>query len=478
MNLISYFRSIFFAGFVTSTSLLASTLNITFPAGFHKGVANSAYQAGGHNLVWHKNSTSFLSNWHYFENQSYRFSAKNPLPFKRSPIDRGQKVGNSVDFWNQAIEDIKLIKELKCTSYRFSIEWSELEQTQGVWNEEAFAFYDKLIEELLKNNIEPMVTLYHWVHPFWFHQKGGFEKAENIPYFVTYCKKVFERFGSKVKLWCTINEPTIIAGCGYIMARHAPGYSFQFGLAGEVLKNLFNAHVEVYKALKAMPHGKEVQIGIVHQMLQFEGFDPEHDTCAIVRFCHSLIGGSVAKAMNFIFAHKVFMEFFKTGKFSYTVPFPWSVSVQTFNPDAPSSNDFIGLNFYSRVAVGMTGPTCQNHEYMTDMPYAGRPETLYDAIKEIATLKRPIYITENGAPDGLDKNRSHFIINYIKFVKQALEEGFDVRGYYYWTLMDNFEWDNGYDQFFGLYHVDRKTQKRTLRPGSHYYRDHVLLTRS
>ncbi|MEX0939848.1 MAG: family 1 glycosylhydrolase [Candidatus Babeliales bacterium] len=451
-------RSILFL-FVISLFVNAFTNSIKFPAGFHKGTGISVYQNGGH-LIGE-------SNWSNFENA---FVYANAKQLCGPAIKNDEKVGRAAGFWDLAFDDIKLIKELGCNAFRFSIEWPEVEPIQGVFNDEVLDFYERYVDELIKNNITPMITLYHFVHPLWFEKMGGFESEENIALFVRYCQKVFERLGKKVKFWGTINEPTVVAACGYVLGIHPPGKCLRFTKSAQVLCNLLNAHVETYCALKKMPNGNQAQIGIIHQVLQAETFNPVFATNWLIGLMRKYTGFPLAQFLNKVFAHNVTKKFLKTGEFEYRIP--GLTTVKLYNPDAPNSYDFIGMNFYSKVVFG-PGPTCYPHQQMTDMDYPMSPETLYQAIVDLSDLGKPIYITENGVADAKDCLRENFIREYLSSVQKAIADGYDVRGYYYWTLMDNFEWNDGFSMKFGLYDVDFITQKRTLRKGAEIYRDMV-----
>ncbi|MGE0206990.1 MAG: glycoside hydrolase family 1 protein [Candidatus Babeliales bacterium] len=454
-----YKKMLSFCLLVFSLSFLTAGDQLVFPEGFLKGVGLSAYQNGGRKTGH--------SNWSEFEQS---FIAINAKTFFGPAIKNNERVGRACGFWDNAFKDIDLIQELGCNTFRFSIEWAEIEPVEGCFNYAMLDFYERFVDELLARGIKPMITLYHFVHPYWFEHKGAFEKEKGISYFVRYCKVVFERLGKKVDLWCTINEPTVSSACGYVLGIHPPGKFGYFKQAGRVLLNLLNAHVSVYKALKKMPGGKEAQIGLVHQLLQFEAYNPEQSSNKFFGSLRNFSGAPLAQFFNFAFAHDVVKRFLATGHFYYEVPGPFSKPIKRCNPDAPRSYDFIGLNYYSRVVFG-PGPTNYPGQVMTDMEYPVRPETLYEAIANIAELGVPIYITENGLADAQDAYRAEFIKGYLSMVHKAIQDGYDVRGYYYWTLMDNFEWNDGYSMKFGLYDVDFKSQKRTLRAGALPYRD-------
>lgn len=426
-------------------NFLQASCSLVFPKKFLKGVALSTFQNGG--------SRHGRNNWNIFEEQ------KNLLG--RSTIKHGHSSAKAPCFWDKAFHDIGLIKDLGCNALRFSVEWAEIEPKEGLFNQEAMDFYEHYCDELLKAGISPSITLHHFTHPDWFDELGGFEKAENIHYFVRFCKKVFERLHSKVSLWYTINEPTVFSFMGYISGWHAPGKIMSLARAGVVLGNLLKSHVSVYRALKAMDGGNSAQIGIVHQVLQAKPYfwwNPAHVL--------------TAKILNFCFAHDCVKKFLKTGIFHYEIPGLSSLWYEDEN--ASKSYDFIGINYYSHVIVGL-GATCYPNETMTDMEYPSFPRGIYEAIKDMAELGVPLYITENGIPDQRDVNRDQFIKEYLAQVHRALADGYDVRGYFYWTLMDNFEWDRGFTIKFGLYDVNHETQERYLREGAKAYRDFFTL---
>lgn len=396
--------------------------------------------------------------------------------FKRegNPTIHGdQKSGPSCDHWNRYADDIRLVKDLGLNACRFSLDWSMIEPVQGQFNQDALDHYHAEIDQMLKHNITPMVTMHHFVHPQWFEELGAFEKLENIKLFQNFCVKIFQEFNGKIKLWCTINEPAPYVFQGYINKVFPPGVC-DVQKAGEVLRNMLIAHVVVYRTLKAMPGGELAQIGLVHQYMTFEPYNS-----------WNAIETAPTFFLNYIF-NDVVLNFLKTGDFSFKVP--WlvpviaSVSITDYvhllfsklELDRQPYFDFIGLNYYSRVVIqqlawnilaeGSIVPSCKPGEVMTDMPYPMYADGLYKAIAHVAQFKVPIYITENGIADATDDRRETFFKDYLSALSKALEDGYDVRGWFYWSLMDNFEWNDGFKPRFGLYHVDFDTQVRTLRP--------------
>jgi len=477
---------------------------VVFPQGFIKGTASSTYQNGGHKY-WDSLGYKPESNWTMFENRSdFRFiinrdrEGGQSFTFKKSPpIDRGEKVGISADGWNRMFDDIALIKQLGCNGHRFEMPWTDLNPELDLFNEEAFSFFDAYIDALRENGIEPIITLYHWVHPAWFEKLGAWEHEKNIVHFVRYCKEVFRRFGHKVKYWTTINEPTVISACGYILGTHAPGKKdfasmlrgmlptvvlaplpHNYHLAAQVLANLFKAHIEVYEALKQMPHGKKAQIGIIHQKIKFYPKIKNQFGMANI----NRISRVIAEQFNKHFAHKTFMDFFETGHFVYDIP--GKQAFEFVDKRAPHSLDFIGLNMYADVYLGPAPETKDDTEVMTDMiNWAIRPEDMYNTICEMgAALKVPVLITENGISDAKDDRRERWIIGYTNAVEKAINDGCKIIGYCYWSLLDNYEWNMGHSKKFGLYEVDTLSddptkKNRILRKGSHVYRDYVKVNK-
>lgn len=463
----------------------------TFFTGFKWGVALSEHQVSGG--FWCGDN-----NWNNWECKKSHKGLFSTYP----TIETGELSGCACNFWELYPEDIKLVKELGCNAFRISVEWSIIEPYEGQFDQAALEHYQELIRQCNEAGIEVMVTLHHFTHPQWFEDKGGFADEANIQYFVRFCKKVFKTLRKQVKLWCTINEVGPFVFQGYINGAFPPGKVLNIVLAMKVMRCMMLAHCEVYRALKTLPGGYEAQIGIVHQYLPIEmhnaGYGrayalPDAPTKPIVSDIYSLYAFAAqlnflerlpAYGMSFFFNDQL-LGFLKTGTM-----FSWIPGLRLDIPDAPECNDFIGLNFYSRVVIKsdiygvLTGnpaagnhkkdivfPSCLVHERMTDMEYGVCPESLYCAIQEIAKLGKPIYITENGAPDGQDEYRELWIRRYLYALSEAIRDGYDVRGYYYWSLMDNFEWDRGYSKKFGLYEVDFGTQERRLRDGAQAYRE-------
>lgn len=421
------------------------TSKVVFPKTFRWGAAICEYQNSGANQCPD-------NNWAVWEQG-------------KGNIKHEQKSGVSCDHWNRYPEDIKLMQDLGLNSFRFSVEWSKIEPKRGVLDQAALDHYKQELIALRKAGISPMVTLHHFTLPQWFEELGAFEKDENIDLFVSFCEKVFDALHDYVDFWCTINEPGIYVFQGYTRGVFPPGHH-DTATGGVVLKNLLRAHVRVYKSLKAREGGKKAQIGIVHQHLVFEAYNK--DSC-------------IEKALTEYISHIVTessLEFLMTGKFKFTaVPFmdlmlggltfpllSLTETVEYEDLSAPRAMDFIGVNYYSRVLFNLKkgGVFYLPDDIVTDMPYAMYGEGLYHIIKRLSSMGLPIYVTENGIADSRDDRRQLWIERYLYAVSEAIKDGCDVRGYYYWTLTDNFEWDEGREMMFGLATKDRQIRKGSL----------------
>lgn len=417
--------------------------NLKFPEQFLWGTATAAHQVeGGHTN----------SNWSWWENQNNK---------KGEPtVANNEKAGLATNHWNLYPTDIKLMKDLGVNSYRFSLSWSKINPKEGVYDSESIEHYSNIIDSLLAKNIVPNITLHHFEEPLWFMQKGGFEHEENSQYFELFVVKMVQAYGDRVKIWTTFNEINVYTNLAYMADIFPPGKNNSLS-AGIVLKNILITHTKVYNLIKKLPEGKNSQIGIVKDIFFFE---PKNRWNLF-----DWLGSWVADA-NF---NASSLDFFETGKYHFSVPFQANVNYEDLN--APQTIDFIGLNYYSHYATEfkliehekMFSPV--EGEAMTDMDYTIYPEGIFRAIERISRLKKPIIITETGIADNKDDRRGLFIERELYAVSEAIKKGYDVRGYYYWSLIDNFEWSLGYSKKFGLYAVDQNTQVRTLKEGGKVY---------
>ena len=420
---------------------------LSFPDGFLWGAATAAHQVEG------GNTNNNWSRWELSTDES-----------GKPRIHNGQRSGSACEHYTRYPKDIERLRdELGLGSYRFSLEWSRIEPEEGHFDLDAIQHYGDVIDELIASGVTPMVTLHHFTHPLWFEDKGSFEKEENLDYFVRFSERMFSEYGDRVKLWCTHNEPGPFATMGWGMGVFPPGVRSPKRL-GLVLTNLMRSHCRVYAALKAMPGGENAQIGLVKNIFQFDPWrrwNPAH--WALTRSLEEVYNNSI-------------LRLFRGEPFTIRVP-----GLMNVREEIPGAElDFIGLNYYSHLLLSPLMPTtppfkvlARPGDVVTDFPYCSYPEGFYRALMSVGELGKPIYVTENGIPDARDDRRAEFIERYMYAMSKAISDGCDVRGYYYWSLLDNFEWAEGYDMRFGLFEVDFETQKRTLRKGANAYVDIV-----
>jgi beta-glucosidase len=296
---------------------------LTFPPYFSFGISTSAHQIEG--------GDGGLNNWSAWE------EGKDAQGKPR--IKDGTKVQSGAQHWLRVDEDVKLLKELGVNSYRFSIEWSKIQPAAGEWNLNAIAHYAEEIEQLVQNQIQPMVCLQHFTLPNWFVELGGFEKEENIEHFVLFAERMFVEFRSKVHLWVTINEPFFSSFNGYMSGTFPPGKTSP-ALCGHVLRNMLEAHVRVYTHLRGIMSEAEqgrTKIGLIHCVYRFDCWNPLNP-----------FDWFIQGHLNHLFNEAV-LTFFQTGDYHWR-PIGYA-NTHWRNEKAVKALDFIGLNYHSHSFV-------------------------------------------------------------------------------------------------------------------------------
>jgi len=414
-----------------------------FGKDFLWGSATSAHQIEGN---------CFNNNWFQFE------SAMDEQ--NRPRIPNHQKAGAACDHWNRYEEDIQLMRSIGLNAYRFSVEWSKVEVEEGVFDDRALAHYEQEVDELRANGIEPMVTLHHFTNPIWFENRGAFLQDNSPAVFGRFIEKIVARLGHKVRFWCTINEPSVYAINGYFRGEFPPALKDP-KKAARVLRNLLRSHTEAYSIIKRVVPG--AQVGLA---LSVFIFDPPSRW--------NLIDVVTAHLINKNFNGSI-LRYLVEGKYEFSFP---GVASDSLESTVRDSFDFVGLNYYTRFYERLdlsgddkiAGVIKAPPEKLTDMNWEIYPEGLYRALKLVREYtSKPIYVTENGLADDSDTKRAKFIEDHLLVLNKAIADGINVKGYFYWSLMDNFEWAYGYSKRFGLYHVDFTTQERALRKGSEAY---------
>jgi beta-glucosidase len=434
-----------------------------FPANFLWGAATSAYQIEGSPLA----DGAGPSNWHRFSHTP--------------GLVEGEATGDiACDHYRRADEDVGLMRELGLNAYRFSVAWSRvLPEGRGEVNRAGLAFYDRLVDRLLEHGISPVATLYHWDLPAALDDKGGWLNRDIASWFADYAGVVVKSLGDRVALWATINEPWVVSDAGYLHGTHAPGHRNLFE-APLVSHNLLRANGAGLQALRA---GGARQTGLV---VNLEPKEPATDS-----------PGDVAAArradayMNRQFLDPVFFGWYPE-ELAEIFGDAWPEFPQDDFELIRQPLDFLGINYYTRNVVRddpegspplLVARVRQDHHTHTELDWEVYPRALTDVLLWVRERygNVPLYITENGAAfydpptaEGdvvEDPLRTAYLRDHLRAAHHALAHEVDLRGYFVWSLLDNFEWSAGYTKRLGLYHVDFETQRRTPKSSAWFYRD-------
>jgi beta-glucosidase len=416
-----------------------------FGRGFLWGSSTSAYQVEGN---------CSASSWKEFESS---------WDEKGSPVVLGGcKAGTASDQWNRYRGDVQLMKSFGLNAYRFSIEWSRVEPRPGDFDEAALAHYDSLIDELRFNGIEPVVTLHHFSDPAWFMQKGGFLQENSPDIFARYAEKVVRRFAGRVKYWCTIDAPAVYAINGYLSGIFPPRAHDADSMV-HVLYNMLRSHTAAYSIVRRARVDAQAGIGV--DVLLADPASPWNPLDVMgAHWYTENFTGSVLHYLN-------------EGDFLFHIP---GIANTRLMGNTKQAYDFVGINYFTRRKIRYN-PASQE-PIIAVQPAAGDrtgdtgneiyPEGIYRALEYVRSYtSKPVFITANGVPDSADVVRSAFITDHLAVLNHAIRQGMDVRGYFYSSFIDGFEWERGFSPKYGLYAVDFKTGERTLRPGAQAYAD-------
>ena len=320
--------------------------------------------------------------------------------------------GVACDHYNRYKEDFDIVKSLGHNAHRLSIEWSRIEPEEGKFNDAEIQHYRDVISALRERGIEPFVTLWHWTIPLWFRVQGGWLNKKSPEHFARYVEKIVSAF-SNVKFWITLNEPNVCTGHGYFKGEWPPGERSIIKLI-RANYNLARAHRLAFESIKKI--NSSAQIGIAQNLIYF------------------------SRPLG-IFKKYFYNEWFLNQIKNY--------------------QDFVGVNYYFSDRVAKTH---------SDMKWGIDPEGLYFVLKQVSSYQKQIYILENGIANSPDDKRAEFIRDHVAMTQKAMAEGVDVRGYFYWSLLDNFEWAHGFAPRFGLVEINYKTMERHIRPSAWEYK--------
>jgi beta-glucosidase len=432
-----------------------------FPKGFVWGCATSAYQIEGSPLA----DGAGASIWHRFAH----------TPGRVTDGDHGDV---ACDHYRRYASDVDLMHELGMQAYRFSIAWGRvLPEGTGRVNAAGLGFYERLVDRLLEKGIQPMATLYHWDLPAALDDKGGWLNRDIASWFAEYADLMFRKLDDRVRYWCTLNEPWVVTDGGYLHGVLAPGHrsAYEAALASHNLMRAHGAAVQAYRAL----NGRNPIGLVVNIEPKYPASQDSADLAAVKRaeaymnrqYLDPALLGSYPSELRDVFGDA------------------W--------PDFPAQDcdqikqkvDFIGVNYYTR-SVTKNDPSAwpvrassvrqKQHTY-TETGWEVYPQGLTDTLLWVKNRygNPPLYITENGAAffdppqvEGTaleDPLRVDYLRKHIRAVHAAIQAGADIRGYFVWSLLDNFEWAHGFSKRFGIVHVDYETLARTPKASARLY---------
>ena len=397
-------------------------VEVRFPANFLWGTATAAHQVEGDNVH---------SDWWEYEQDGR-------LPHRS---------GAACDHYHRYAQDFDLARSLHQNAHRLSLEWSRIEPRPGQWDEAAIEHYAAVLAALHSRNIEPLVTLHHFTLPAWFLRQGGWLHDDAIALFARYVTQVAERLGERVRYWLTINEPTVYIKQAFVSGRWPPCRRGAWGAAHRALRSLCRAHTAAYDILHA--RHPQARVGFAHSAPHVAPRNPYHPHDRLVaalrdqvlnHHCFRLLGRPAARAL-----------------------------------------DFIGLNYYTRQLVRgawrgsepLLGRECLDttdpSRSFNDLGWEIHPDGLTAVLRRFSEYGLPLIVTENGIATDDEAQRSRFLAEHLRALGAAVRSGLDVRGYFYWSLIDNFEWAEGFEPHFGLAAVAQPSLARVPRPAAHQF---------
>ncbi|NTW23029.1 glycoside hydrolase family 1 protein [Candidatus Falkowbacteria bacterium] len=393
---------------------------LVFPQGFLWGVSTAAHQIEGGNT----------NDWSEWESSQARIDSLKAQGHEPEHFISGQ----ACDSYNRYETDFDLVAQLNCGAYRMGIEWARIEPEEGKWNMAELEHYRQAIKSLKARNLKLVLTLWHWTNPVWLAKLGGWRNPKSVDYYLRYVEFIVKELGADVDFWVTLNEPMAHVGFGYVRGNFPPNRKFDIIGAVKVFRNLVSAHIGAYGIIHH--HFPEASVGYTSLT---DYFEPANKFNPL-----DLMFNSLSRWLH----HRAFLN---------------KVSRHL---------DYIGIDYYFHNRISWRPPFKVNlNKEVNDMGWEVYPEGIYHVVKYAARFKKPIYIMENGIADADDDQRPQFIENHLRWLHKAIEAGCDVRGYFHWSLLDNFEWAHGFHPKFGLFAVDLKTCERTARPSAALYAD-------
>lgn len=438
---------------------------LKFPDGFVWGAATSAYQIEG---SWDSQGKA-PGIWDIFCQQ----------PGKISDGSSGQV---ACDHVNQFKQDVALMGEIGLQAYRFSVSWPRVVPGPGAVNSDGLGFYDRLVDELLASGIQPYCTLFHWDAPQWFAEEGGWLSPASVGWFEEYARRVVARLGDRVKDWITFNEPGIFVNLGHSCGDHAPGLKLPNSDVLQIYRNVFLSHGASVRVCRELSPNCRVSYA-PHCVTAHPDSDSPDDIAAAEEYT---FGGSHPE--RHFWQQRLYLDAVLHGEWPADIcrdlaP-DWTCPTAAETSRMAEPLDYLCLNYYSgeRVKAGERGPEIMPQPIgakRTAFGWSVTPEGLRWCLNFHANrYGLPLVVSENGMSchdwigmDGkvADSQRQDFLHRYLVEAHKAIEDGADLRAYFAWSLLDNFEWAEGFKQRFGLIHVDFETQVRTVKESAKAY---------
>jgi beta-glucosidase len=413
---------------------------VSFPDNFLWGVSTSSHQFEGGNT---------LNQWYDWE--------------RAGRIRSGTLSGEACDWWRDAERDLDLCSQLGLNAIRISLEWSRIEPAYAHWSDAAVLRYREIIGQARRRGMRVFVSLHHFTHPRWFEARGGFLDAQAPKLFRHYAKRAARSLADLVTDWVTFNEPNVYAAFGYVFGEFPPGRMNELNSALSVFSGMMRSHAAAYDVIHREQPGANVGLAVNYVV-----FEPARD---------NILDRQLAAAYDTLFNRSTLS--YLQGE---PLPLPFALMAPSV-PDCAHKIDFIGLNVYNRLHVraplggnfSQGGLHVPRHLPQGDRgvaaPYGeAYPKVVSAAIQTYAALGCPMYVMENGVPDRADRIRPWLLVSSLKELRHMWQQGYDVRGYFHWSLVDNFEWSEGWHLRFGLYELDRATGQRHPRPSAELYR--------
>ncbi len=409
---------------------------LRFPDGFLWGCATAAHQVEGNNTNSH---------WWAWEQEP-------------GHIRNGDVSGIACDHYRRFDEDFATAQAYGHNAARISIEWSRIEPEEGRWDRSEVEHYRRVLDALRGRGLTALVTLHHFTNPLWFERLGGWLSPRAPDLLARYAGFVARELGELVPIWCTINEPSVVASAQYIAGVHPPGHQ-DIGEAMRASRHLLLAHARAYRAVKeAAPH--DPLVGPVLNLSYVQPANP--DDPADVRAARAVDG----------FLHEFYLRSISAGVIARPVARPDEEPA----PEVEDTWDFIGLNYYSRSLIkageqGRPFGSVPEGAETSLMGWEVYPDGIYHCLMRLHAYGKPVYVTENGTSVHDDLDRRRYILRHLARVHRAIRDGADVRGYLHWSFCDNFEWAEGWYQKFGLWEHEPGTLNRIPRPSAEMFRD-------